>query len=68
VQDTESINDLAAALQQPADLSFELPDPEDEEILDSDFQPKSGGDEFYGPSAIERKKVVTDVAQDFSDG
>ncbi|CEJ42861.1 hypothetical protein [Umezakia ovalisporum] len=38
MQDTESINDLAAALQQPADLSFELPDPEDEEILDSDFQ------------------------------
>jgi len=38
VQDTDSINDLAAALQQPADLSFELPDPEDEQILESDFQ------------------------------
>lgn len=38
MQDTESMNDLAAALQQPADLSFELPDPEDEEILDSEFQ------------------------------
>ena len=38
VQNTEYIDDLAAALQQPADLSFELPDPEDEEILDSEFQ------------------------------
>jgi hypothetical protein len=31
------MNDIAAALQQPADLDFELPDPEDEEILESDF-------------------------------
>ena len=31
------MNDIAAALQQPADLYFELPDPEDEEILESDF-------------------------------
>ena len=38
MQNTEYIDDLAAALQQPADLSFELPDPEDEEILDSEFQ------------------------------
>lgn len=38
MQDTDSINDLAAALQQPADLTFELPDPEDEEIPESDFQ------------------------------
>ncbi|MEA5617221.1 hypothetical protein VB711_05125 [Cronbergia sp. UHCC 0137] len=37
MQDTESINDLAAALQQPSDLSFELPDPNDEQILESDF-------------------------------
>ncbi|BAY20989.1 hypothetical protein NIES2100_07330 [Calothrix sp. NIES-2100] len=34
----ESLNDIAAALQQPADLTFELPDPEDEQILESDFQ------------------------------
>ncbi|MBD0302999.1 MAG: hypothetical protein ICV85_12740, partial [Tolypothrix sp. T3-bin4] len=38
MQDTDSINDLAAALLQPADISFELPDPEDEQILESDFQ------------------------------
>ena len=31
------MNDTAAALLQPADLDFELPDPEDEEILESDF-------------------------------
>ncbi|WP_127052789.1 MULTISPECIES: hypothetical protein [Nostocaceae] len=31
------MNDLAAALQQPVDLDFELPDPEDEQILESDF-------------------------------
>jgi hypothetical protein len=37
VQDTAAINDLAAALQQPTDLSFELPDPEDEQIPESDF-------------------------------
>jgi hypothetical protein len=37
VQDTDAINDLAAALQQPTDLNFELPDPEDEQILESDF-------------------------------
>ena len=37
MEDTVSINDIAAALQQPADLDFELPDPEDEEILESDF-------------------------------
>jgi hypothetical protein len=38
VQSTDNINDLAAALQQPADLTFELPDPEDEQIPESDFQ------------------------------
>ncbi|MBD2344362.1 hypothetical protein [Anabaena subtropica] len=38
MQSTDNINDLAAALQQPADLTFELPDPEDEQILESDFQ------------------------------
>lgn len=37
MQSTDNIDDLAAALQQPADLTFELPDPEDEEILESDF-------------------------------
>ncbi len=31
------MNDIAAALQQPADLDFELPDPEDEQIPESDF-------------------------------
>lgn len=31
------MNELAAALQQPVDLDFELPDPEDEEIAESDF-------------------------------
>lgn len=31
------MNDIAAALQQPVDLDFELPDPEDEEIAESDF-------------------------------
>jgi hypothetical protein len=31
------MNDLAAALQQPVDLDFELPDPEDEQIAESDF-------------------------------
>jgi hypothetical protein len=38
VEYNESINDIAAALQQPADLTFELPDPEDEQIPESDFQ------------------------------
>ncbi|MBD2503063.1 hypothetical protein [Anabaena azotica] len=38
MQSTDNINDLAAALQQPADLTFELPDPEDEQIPESDFQ------------------------------
>ncbi|MBU7587156.1 MAG: hypothetical protein KAF91_30635 [Nostoc sp. TH1S01] len=37
MQDTDAINDLAAALQQPTDLTFELPDPEDEKIPESDF-------------------------------
>ncbi|BAY17547.1 hypothetical protein NIES2109_11260 [Nostoc sp. HK-01] len=37
MQDTDTINDLAAALQQPTDISFELPDPEDEQIPESDF-------------------------------
>ncbi|HLP90263.1 MAG TPA: hypothetical protein VK184_16960 [Nostocaceae cyanobacterium] len=37
MQDTDSLNELAAALQQPVDLDFELPDPEDEQIPDSDF-------------------------------
>ncbi|MDF5719410.1 MAG: hypothetical protein PUP91_02725 [Rhizonema sp. PD37] len=34
----ESMDDLAAALQQPADLTFQLPDPEDEEIPEPEFQ------------------------------
>ncbi|MGH1394721.1 MAG: hypothetical protein ACRAVC_11905 [Trichormus sp.] len=38
MQSTDNMNDLAAALQQPADLTFELPDPEDEQIPESDFQ------------------------------
>ncbi|WP_084386929.1 hypothetical protein, partial [Anabaena sp. CA = ATCC 33047] len=38
MQSTDDINYLAAALQQPTDLSFELPDPEDEQIPESDFQ------------------------------
>ncbi|MFM7365172.1 MAG: hypothetical protein ACKO11_11885 [Cuspidothrix sp.] len=37
MQDTDSMNNIAAALQQPADLDFELPDPEDEQIPESDF-------------------------------
>ncbi|MBD2140017.1 hypothetical protein H6F39_01105 [Anabaena sp. FACHB-1250] len=37
MQDTDSMNDIAAALQQPADLDFQLPDPEDEQIPESDF-------------------------------
>ena len=37
MQSTDNLNDLAAALQQPADLTFELPDPEDEEIAEADF-------------------------------
>ncbi|MDJ0735842.1 MAG: hypothetical protein QNJ47_17565 [Nostocaceae cyanobacterium] len=37
MQSTDKINDLADALKQPADLNFELPDPEDEEIAEHDF-------------------------------
>jgi len=78
VQVPESTADLAAVLEQPVDLNFELPDPEDEEILEYDFQimlgwyaiastckPKSGGDEFCGLCEIERKKAATDGGQDF---
>ncbi|NWF58507.1 MAG: hypothetical protein HXY43_04145 [Fischerella sp.] len=38
MQSTDNFDDLAAALQQPADLDFELPDPEDEEIPEQEFQ------------------------------
>jgi hypothetical protein len=38
VQATDNYDDLAAALQQPADLDFEIPDPEDEEIPEQEFQ------------------------------
>lgn len=34
----ESTADIAAVLEQPVDLNFQLPDPEDEEILEYDFQ------------------------------
>ncbi len=34
---TESIDDLAARLQQPADLTFDLPDPDDEQIPETEF-------------------------------
>jgi hypothetical protein len=37
VEYTDSMNDLAEALQQPADLNFELPDPEDEGIPEMEF-------------------------------
>jgi len=37
VQDTDSFDDIAAALQQPVDLDFQLPDPEDEQISEFDF-------------------------------
>ena len=38
VQIPESTAELAAVLEQPVDLNFQLPDPEDEEILEYDFQ------------------------------
>ncbi len=38
MQATDNFDDLAAALQQPADLDFEIPDPEDEEIPEQEFQ------------------------------
>ncbi|MBP5976915.1 MAG: hypothetical protein KME46_04900 [Brasilonema angustatum HA4187-MV1] len=38
MQYNESIDELAALLQQPADFEFELPDPEDEEIPEPEFQ------------------------------
>ena len=34
----QSSAELAALLEQPVDLNFQLPDPEDEEILEYDFQ------------------------------
>lgn len=34
----QSPEDLAAALDQPVDLNFELPDPEDEQITEHEFQ------------------------------
>ncbi|MCP2730455.1 hypothetical protein [Limnofasciculus baicalensis] len=34
----QSTAELAAVLEQPVDLNFQLPDPEDEEILEYDFQ------------------------------
>jgi hypothetical protein len=34
----DSTADIAAALQTPPDLSFDIPDPEDEEIREGDFQ------------------------------
>jgi hypothetical protein len=38
VEYTESMNELAEALQQPADLTFQLPDPDDEAIPEMEFQ------------------------------
>lgn len=38
VQVPDSTADLAAVLEQPVDLNFDLPDPEDEDILEYDFQ------------------------------
>ncbi|WP_088242883.1 hypothetical protein [Calothrix rhizosoleniae] len=37
MQSTDNINEIADALQQPADLNFELPDPEDEDIPELEF-------------------------------
>ncbi len=38
MQSTDNFDDLAAALQQPVDFTFELPDPEDEGIPEAEFQ------------------------------
>ncbi len=38
VQVPDSTADLAAVLEQPVDLNFDLPDPEDDQILEYDFQ------------------------------
>ncbi|MBD2741624.1 hypothetical protein [Coleofasciculus sp. FACHB-1120] len=38
VQSPESPSELAAALQNPVDLNFDLPDPEDEQIPEFEFQ------------------------------
>ncbi|MBW4648160.1 MAG: hypothetical protein KME06_05595 [Kastovskya adunca ATA6-11-RM4] len=38
VQVPESASELAAVLEEPVDLNFQLPDPDDEEILEYDFQ------------------------------
>ncbi|MUG91593.1 hypothetical protein F7734_03460 [Scytonema sp. UIC 10036] len=37
MQYNDSMNDLAALLQQPADFDFQLPNPEDEEIPEMEF-------------------------------
>lgn len=36
----DSTRDIAAALQQPVDFDFQLPDPEDEQIPETEFQEK----------------------------
>ena len=51
MQDTDPMNNLAAVLQQPVDLDFEIPDPEDEEIDETDF--------------LERLEVVWQVCDRF---
>lgn len=38
VQASDATANIAAALEQPVDLNFDLPDPEDEAILEYDFQ------------------------------
>lgn len=38
VQVPDSTANLAAVLEQPVDLNFDLPDPEDDQILEYDFQ------------------------------
>ena len=38
LQSPDSPGDLAAALQGPTDLNFQLPDPEDEQIPELEFQ------------------------------
>ena len=49
--------DIAAALETPADFNFQLPDPEDEEIQESDFQRQLDG--FW--KVCDRFDLQTDI-------
>ena len=68
VSSSQTPTDLAAVLSEPVDLTFQLPDPEDEEIPELDFQQQIDSawqvcDRFDLQTEIWRGRILREIGR-----